>query len=118
MATVARNVLNFRHETPLSDGQKQQIASILSNHRTEIRSQVGRSHEARRAMLEAVDQAGPTSPAASAAAAKIGEAARDRALLIARVGSEIKPVLTPEQLNRVRAALQEVEAAVDSALAK
>jgi Spy/CpxP family protein refolding chaperone len=118
MATVARNVLNFRHDTPLSASQKQQIAAILSNHKEEIRAQAGRSRDARRAMLEAVDQAGPASTAATAAADKIGGAARERALLAARIGSEIKPLLTPEQLSRVRVALQEVEAAVDSALAK
>lgn len=118
LSAIVRNVLNFRHDTPLSAEQKRQIAGILAAHRAEIRTQIEEDREARRAMHDAVETGGPTSPAATSAAAKVGDAARDRALLVARIGAEIKPVLTPEQQKRIEDAIKDVESTVDTTLAQ
>jgi len=118
LSTVVRELLDFRHDTPLSAGQKSQIAAILETHRAEIHTQMEHARDARRAMLDAVNAAGASSPAATDAAAKIGDAARDRALLTARIGSEIKPLLTPEQQSRLQNAIKDVESTVDSVLAQ
>jgi len=115
--TAMRHMLNFRHETPLSAEQKQKARGVIESHRSEIRSQMERGRDARRAMMDAVKGSGPDAAATKEAADKIGNAARDRALLMARVASEIKPLLTPEQLKRVESARAEIESDVDAALA-
>jgi len=118
VAAIVRNVMNFHNATPLSAAQKEQVAAILRNHWPEIRTQMQHARDARRAMAQAVDTAGPESPAAIDAAGKIGDAARDGALLNARIGSEIKPLLTPAQLSQMQAGILDVEATVDKTIAQ
>lgn len=115
--TAIRHLLNFRHETPLSAEQKQKAQGVLESHRSEIRSQMEKGRDARRAMMAAVKESGSDAVATREAADKIGNAARDRALLMAKVASEIKPLLTPEQLKRVESARAEIESEVDAAFA-
>jgi len=115
---IIRDALNFHHDMPLSDSQKQQVAAILRNHQAEIHDQIENAVAARRAMRQAVESSGPDSQAARDAAAKIGDAARDGALLRAKIGTEIKPILTPEQLARIQAGTQDIDATVDKALAQ
>lgn len=111
-----RNFLTFRKETPLSDEQRTAIRQILEDHRGELQTQMAHGREARRAMAAAAkENAG--SPAAKAAAEKVGEVARDRALLGARISAEVRPLLTAEQQKRVEAARSEIEGLVDEALA-
>jgi len=115
--TVARHALNFRKETPLSDEQREKLAAVLEPHRAEARAIIERGREVRKTYAEVVKQHGPDSAQAREAAEKIGTLARDRALLIARIGMEAKPLLTAEQQDRLDAARQEVESLVDTALA-
>ena len=56
-------------------------------------------------MRAAVLEHGVETPETTAAANDIGKAARNRALLTARILGEARPLLTPEQLERVEAAL-------------
>lgn len=111
--TAARHFLNFRKQTPLSDEQKTALSKILAEHREEIRAQITQGRAARHAMEKAVKENGST----QAAAEKIGDAARDRALLMARVAKGVWPLLTPEQQKRMEEAHSEIESLVDSALA-
>ncbi len=115
--TAMRHLLNFRHETPLTAEQKQKARSVMESHRSEIHTQMEKGRDARRAMFHAVTASGPDAAATKEAADKIGNAARDRALLMAKVASEIKPLLTAEQLKRVEAARTEIESEVDAAIA-
>ncbi|OYW74703.1 MAG: hypothetical protein B7Z37_16570 [Verrucomicrobia bacterium 12-59-8] len=110
---AVRHFLNFRKQTPLSEEQKAAISKILAEHREEIAAQINQGRMARHAMEAAVKENGST----KAAAEKIGDAARDRALLMARIGAQVRPLLTPEQQKQIEAARSEVEGLVDGALA-
>lgn len=114
--TAARHFLNFRKETPLSDEQKTAISKIMNEHRAEIQTQFAKGREARRSMAAAAKESASSS-ATKAAAEKIGDNARDRALLVARIGSEVRPLLTVEQQKQIESAREEIEALVDSAFA-
>ncbi len=111
-----RHLLNFRKETPLTADQKKEVASVLESHRDDIRAQMESSRDARRNMEAAVKEHGPDAPEASQAADQIGQIARDRALLTARILSEVRPLLTPEQLDRIEDAREELQSMVDEAL--
>jgi Spy/CpxP family protein refolding chaperone len=113
LRTTARHFLNFRKQTPLSDEQKTALSKILAEHREEIRAQIKEGREARHAMEKAVKENGST----KAAAEKIGDAARDRALLMARIATQVRPLLTPEQQKQIEHARGEIEELVDGALA-
>lgn len=56
------------------------------------------------------------SAATRSAAEKLGDVTRDRALLIAKIGAEVRPLLTPEQQKHIEAARGELESLVDAAL--
>ncbi len=111
--TAVRHYLNFRKQTPLSEEQKAAISKILAEHREEIAAQINRCRAARHAMEAAVKENGSTKTAAE----KIGDAARDRALLMARIGAQVQPLLTPEQQKQLEAARTEIEGLVDGSLA-
>ncbi len=111
--TAVRHFLNFRKQTPLSEEQKAAIAKILAENREEIRAQINQGRSARHAMEAAVNENGST----KAAAEKIGDAARDRALLMARIGAQVRPLLTPAQQKQLEDARAEIEGLVDGALA-
>lgn len=111
--TAVRHFLNFRKQTPLSEEQKTAISRILAEHRAEIHAQISEGRSARQAMEAAVKENGNT----KAAAEKIGAAARDRALLMARIGAQVRPLLTPEQQKHLEEARSEMDGLVDGALA-
>lgn len=113
--TAVRHFLNFRKETPLSAEQRASVTKILESHRDEIRAQMTQGCDARRAMAEAA-KADANSAATRAAAEKLGDVTRDRALLIAKIGAEVRPLLTPEQQKHIEAARGELESLVDAAL--
>ena len=116
-STAVRHFLNFRNETPLSAEQKQAIAGIVKSHADEIRAQVRKGAEARRGMATVAEAQGGDASATKAAAEKVGAAARDRALLAARILGEVRPLLTPDQVSRIQAARTELESMLDAALA-
>jgi len=113
--TAVRHVLNFRKETPLTAEQRASVAKILETHREEIRTQMTKGRDARRAMAEAAKK-DANSAATRAAAEKLGDLTRDRALLIAKIGAEVRPLLTPEQQKHIETARGELESLVDAAL--
>lgn len=113
--TAVRHFLNFRKETPLSAEQRASVTKILESHRDEIRAQMNKGRDARRAMAEAAKK-DANSAVTSAAAEKLGDVTRDRALLVARIGAEVRPLLTPEQQKHIETARGELESLVDAAL--
>lgn len=115
--TALRHLLNFRKETPPSAEQKKEVAAVLKQHRPEIRSQIEQGRDARRSMEAAVKEHGADSPETKAAADKIGEAARDRALLVARIAEETRPLLTEAQQKRLDDARKDIQATLDDELA-
>ncbi len=112
---LTREFQNFKADTPLSPDQKTQIHTVLKTHRSEIRALMVEFRAARRAMADAA-RTDPGSSDSLAAADKIGELARTRALLVAKIGAEVRPLLTPEQIKNLDLARGKVESAVDEAL--
>lgn len=113
---AVRHFLNFRKETPLSDEQRTAIGKILQEHRPEIQAQLAKGRDARRAMAAAAKE-DATGPAAKATAEKIGDLARDRSLLMARISAKVRPLLTPEQQKQIESAREEIDSLVDAAFA-
>ncbi|GEM_PF-4236878 len=88
-------------DTPLSPEQKEKVRAIFKAHRAELRTVREKTEAAHLALTEATK--GADSAAVASAAARVGDAARDRALLHARIASEIRPLLTPEQIKSLDA---------------
>lgn len=86
----------------LTEDQKSRIKDVLRTHADEIKAQMQASATARRALHDAV-MAQPTDEGAiRAAAAHVGQTQGDAALLFARVRTEIDPILTPEQKQKIQ----------------
>jgi Spy/CpxP family protein refolding chaperone len=108
---AAKRFAEFREETPLTSAQREQIRGIVEKHRPEIRAQIEKSRTARQTMQQSIKSSGDDK-ALAASATRLGEAAREGALLRARLAREIRPVLTPEQRERLDSALESFGAAV------
>jgi Spy/CpxP family protein refolding chaperone len=84
----------------LTDAQREQMRSIMQNHRTELES-VGKAlREAHRAFADAV-RAGDEATIRSSSTA-VGTAMADEAILRAKVRAEAQALLTPEQQQQLK----------------
>ncbi len=110
---VVMELLNLRAEANLTDEQRAQIKQVLQSHKDEIGDQFKTGRDARRSMREAVEAGGPESTGALAGADAIAAVARSRALLIARITSEIRPILTADQLKLAQATRERIEEMID-----
>lgn len=115
---VVRELLNLREEINLTDEQRAAIKGVVKSHKDEIGTQFKSGRDARRSMRQAVEAGGPDSAEALAAADAIAAAARSRALLVARITSEIRPILTPDQLKLAHDARERIEEMIDERLAR
>ncbi len=95
----------FEHlasELDLSAAQRTQVRGILKSHADEILAHVRASMDARRNLQEAVTtQPSPDDAAIRSLAAQIGQVHADGALLIVKIRSEILPILTPDQRQKL-----------------
>ena len=109
---------DLRAKVALTDDQRAQIQGVLKSHKPEIATQLAKGRDARRAMRDAVEAHGAESTEATKAADAVADAARSRALLVAKVSSEVAPILTPEQREQVKATRGRIEDSVDELLGK
>lgn len=116
--TAVRHLLNFRHETPLDDTQRAQVSAVLQKHRPQVHALMKRGRDARRSFEETVKKGGPDSAAARQSAEQMAGVTRDRALLTAKIGSEVRPLLTSGQQRHLEQMRSELLGLVDSALAE
>src|SRR5262245_58023435 len=93
---LLKHAIAFRDETPLSERQHSQVRTILQTHRTEIQTQLNEMRDARGALRKAEAATAPEDASINTAANRVGECARNGALLRAKLGREIRPVLTAE----------------------
>jgi Spy/CpxP family protein refolding chaperone len=84
----------------LSEEQKQQVKTILGNHRAEFQALRERAVPARRALADAVTSGDET--AIRQRSAELSAVQADTALLAARVHAEIVKILTPEQQQKAQ----------------
>jgi protein CpxP len=86
----------------LTEDQKSRIKDVLRTHADEIKALMQASATARRVLHDAV-MAQPTDEGAiRSAAAQVGQTQGDGALLFARVRTEIDPILTSEQKQKIQ----------------
>ncbi len=115
--TAVRHLLNFGHETPLNEAQRSQVSSVIEKYRPQVHDLMERGRDTRRGFEEVVKKEGPESARARQSAEGVADVARDRALLMAKIGSEIRPLLTPAQQQHLEEMRTELRALMDSALA-
>jgi protein CpxP len=86
----------------LTDGQRDQVRTIVDNHRVELQLLGQRMQEARKAMRQAETADAFNEGAIRAASDTLHAAMTDGAVLRARMRSEVLQVLTPEQRAKAR----------------
>lgn len=99
---VKEKLMALRDDLGLDANQKKEIREALVGRKTEIAAQFKLGKNAREAMQTAVKEHGAESAEATAAANGIGDAAKKRALLVASITEQIKPILTPDQLKKLK----------------
>lgn len=109
---------DLRAKVALTDDQRSQIQSIVKSHKPEIGTQLEKGRDARRAMQDAVEAHGADSTEVAKAADAVADAARSRVMLIAKIRSEVAPILTPEQREEMKATRSRIEDSVDELLGK
>ena len=86
----------------LTDDQKGRIKAILKSHATEIERQMKASAAARQAVHEAVLSQPVDEAAIRAAAQRLGDVHADGAVLFAKIKTEVQPILTEEQRQKIQ----------------
>jgi len=107
-------LLVLRSELGVTDEQKQKIQGIVKSHRKEIVPAITGVHEKRKALREAVLNNPVGQEAIRAAAADLGKAMGEAAILRARVGSEVRQVLKPEQQDRIKRFRTDLDRSVET----
>jgi protein CpxP len=100
---AARIYDHLASELDLSDAQRLQVRGVLKAHADEILSHAQAAMNARRAMRDAVMASPPDETAIRGLAAQMGNVHADGAMMIIRIRSEIWPILTPEQQQKMLA---------------
>lgn len=91
----------------LTDQQKEQVKGILANHKTEIKAVAQEDVKARKALREAL-ATGADQATLKAAYDQVSSAGWDTLSLQIQIRSEVKKILTPEQLERLQKRLQNI----------
>ena len=100
----------------LTDDQKSRIKTVLKAHASEIETQLKASAAARQAVHEAVLAQPVDEAAIRSASQRLGEVHADGAVLFAKVKTEVLPILTEEQLAKVRKFRDRARQRADSAV--
>jgi Spy/CpxP family protein refolding chaperone len=98
---AARIYDHIASELDLSDAQRLQIRGILKAHADEILNHAQSATNARRAMRDAVMASQPDETSIRGLAAQMGNVHADGAMMIIRIRSEIWPILTPAQQQKL-----------------
>ncbi|HKD17417.1 MAG TPA: Spy/CpxP family protein refolding chaperone [Thermoanaerobaculia bacterium] len=98
---AARIYEHLASELNLSDAQRLQVRGVLKAHADEILGHAQAAMNARRAMRDAVMAPQPDEAAIKSLAAQMGNVHADGAMMIIRIRSEILPILTPEQQQKL-----------------
>ena len=113
---IVQKLMNMRDELGMTDAQKQEIRGVIEGYRSEIKSQWAIGKAAREGMRTAVQEHGAESPEATAAAKKIGDAATSGSLLLAKILSDVKPLLTEDQIKKIQEGRVDITSLIESRL--
>jgi len=100
----------------LTADQQAQVKDILRAHQPEIEAQLTGSRAARQALHAAVVAQPFDEATIRARAADVGKAQADGAVLFARLRSQIDPILTPDQKEKVKTLQSRVRARGDNSV--
>lgn len=101
MGNIGR-FLVLRSELNITDEQRKKIAAEIKRHKDEIRPIAKEVFEKRQALRDAVLNKPGDKQAIMAAANDLGKAIGDAAVLASKVVAQVKPMLTPEQQERIK----------------
>jgi Spy/CpxP family protein refolding chaperone len=93
----------------LTDAQREQAKAIMESHREEQKAVREKMMTARKALHEAIAADAFNESAVREAAAQIGAAEGDAAVLQAKIHGEVIAILTPEQVKKAKALRAEME---------
>jgi protein CpxP len=96
--------------------QQAQVKDILRAHQPEIEAQLTGSRAARQALHAAVAAQPFDEAAIRARAADVGKAQADGAVLFAKIRSQIDPILTPDQKEKVKTLQSRMRARGDNSV--
>jgi len=86
----------------LSDEQTQQVQGIFANHQSELSGQFDRLKTAKSALFDAVHADSFDESAVRAAAANVAQVEADLAVSHAKIASEVRAILTPDQQAKAK----------------
>jgi Spy/CpxP family protein refolding chaperone len=86
----------------LSAEQTQQVQGVFANHKAELNTEVDRLKTAKTALFEAVHADTFDESAVRAAAANVAQVEADLAVTRAKMASEVRSVLTPDQQAKAK----------------
>jgi Spy/CpxP family protein refolding chaperone len=105
--------LVLRSELGITADQKKKIIGIVKSRRDEIRPVVNSVLEKRRALRDAVLNKPGDETAIRGAANEMGKAIGDAAVLASKVVAQVKPALTPQQIERIEKFRADTQKATD-----
>jgi Spy/CpxP family protein refolding chaperone len=111
-------LMTLHSELDLTSDQREQLHSIVKNHKSEIVAIAKPIVEEKRALRDATVAKEPNEAAIRSAADKLGKSIGDAAVLASKLKGEAAKVLTPDQVKKIENFRTESDNAVDSFLAK
>jgi Spy/CpxP family protein refolding chaperone len=111
-------LLVLKSKMDVTDEQREKIVAIVKGHRQDIAVVAKPIVDKRRVLRDAVLADTPDEKAVRAAAADLGKAIGEAAVLAAKIKGEAGPVLTPDQHKALADFRAESDAAVDAFLVK
>jgi Spy/CpxP family protein refolding chaperone len=94
----------------LTEGQKAEIREVFKTHRDELKGEIETMRAARQAQLEAIHADTFDEATIRGAAAKVGEAEAELAVMRGKIASEVRTLLTPDQRVKAKAMLKDAQA--------
>jgi Spy/CpxP family protein refolding chaperone len=95
-------VQHIAQKLGLSQDQTQQVQGILANHQTELNGEIDRLKTAKTALFDAIHADSFDESAVRAAAANVAQVEADLAVSRAKIASEVRTVLTPDQQAKAK----------------
>lgn len=108
--------LGLRADLGITDEQRVQIRQTLAAHKKEIAQAALDVVTKRRALRSAVLAPTPDEQVIRAASDALGKAIGDAAVLGSKVIGELRPILTPEQIEKIKKCQADTAGATDSFL--
>jgi Spy/CpxP family protein refolding chaperone len=109
-------LLVLRSELNLSDAQRDQIRTVLVNHKAQLAGTVKSVHDKRVALRNAVLGGKADETQIRAAADDLGKTIAEAAVKASKLRAELAPILTEEQRQQIGQFLASSDAAVDKFL--